>query len=230
METQEMIDYIAQSKKRTLIKAYVSCKTPIAFPKAKVFGASSMLVIGDYEDIVPILEAHKQDIETMEVETYCRNSALSLLDITHLSARIEPGAIIRSHVTIEDHAVIMMGAIINIGAHIGAYTMIDMGAVIGGRAYVGRHCHIGAGAVLAGVIEPASAKEVIVEDDVMIGANAVVLEGIRIGKGAIVAAGAIVIEDVAENSVVGGVPARLIKQKDEQTEQKTQIIEALRQI
>ena len=43
METQEMIDYIAQSKKRTLIKAYVSCKTPIAFPKAKVFGASSIL-------------------------------------------------------------------------------------------------------------------------------------------------------------------------------------------
>ncbi len=44
--------------------------------------------------------------------------------------------------------------------------MIDMGAILGGRAIVGKNCHIGAGAVLAGVIEPASAKPVMVEDGV----------------------------------------------------------------
>lgn len=230
METQAIIDYIATAEKHTPIKAYVRCQTPIAFPKAKVFGSNSMIVIGDYEDIVPILEAHKQEIEEMEIEAYCRNSAVPLLDVSRLNARIEPGAIIRDHVTIEDHAVIMMGAIINIGAHIGAYSMIDMGAVIGGRAYVGKRCHIGAGAVLAGVIEPASAKEVVIEDDVVIGANAVVLEGVRIGKGSVVAAGAVVIEDVQENRVVAGIPARLIKPKDEKTERKTQIIEALRRL
>ena len=59
-----------------------------------------------------------------------------------------------------------MGAVINIGAVIGPGTMIDMGAVLGGRATVGARCHIGANAVLAGVIEPASAKPVVVEDGV----------------------------------------------------------------
>ena len=77
----------------------------------------------------------------------------------------------------------MMGATINIGAVIGEGTMIDMNATLGGRATVGKNAHIGAGAVLAGVIEPPSAKPVIVEDDVLIGANVVVLEGVTIGKG-----------------------------------------------
>lgn len=124
----------------------------------------------------------------------------------------------------------MMGAVINIGSVIGDGTMIDMGVILGGRATVGKNCHIGAGAVLAGVIEPASATPVIVEDNVMIGANAVVLEGVRIGKGAVVAAGAIVIEDVPENSVVGGTPARVLKLMDEKTRSKTEIKQELRQL
>ncbi len=57
-----------------------------------------------------------------------------------------------------------------------------MGAVLGGRATVGKNCHIGAGTVLAGVIEPPSAQPVIIEDDVVIGANAVVLEGVVLEK------------------------------------------------
>ena len=81
---------------------------------------------------------------------------------------------------------------------------------------VGKNCHIGAGAVLAGVIEPASAVPVVVEDNVLIGANAVVIEGVRVGEGAVVAAGAVVIEDVPPHTVVAGTPARVIKKKDEQ--------------
>src|SRR5699024_2848364 len=98
---------------------------------------------------------------------------------------------------------------------IGEGTMIDMGAVLGGRATVGKNCHIGAGTVLAGVVEPASAQPVIVEDNVLIGANAVVLEGIRVGEGSVVAAGAIVIQDVEPYTVVAGTPAKKIKDIDE---------------
>ncbi|MBD5424040.1 MAG: 2,3,4,5-tetrahydropyridine-2,6-dicarboxylate N-acetyltransferase, partial [Allobaculum sp.] len=143
-------------------------------------------------------------------------------------ARIEPGAIIRDHVTIQKNAVIMMGAILNIGAEVGEGTMIDMGAILGGRAIVKNHCHIGAGAVLAGVVEPASAVPVIVEDNVLIGANAVIIEGVHVGKNAIVAAGAVVIEDVPENSVVAGCPAKIIKMKDEKAASKTAMVDALR--
>ena len=129
---------------------------------------------------------------------------------------------------IGEGAVIMMGAILNIGAVVGRGTMIDMGTVLGGRATVGDHCHIGAGTVLAGVVEPASATPVVVEDNVMIGANAVVLEGVRIGEGAVVAAGAVVTEDVPPNAVVAGTPARVIKMKDARTESKTALVDALR--
>ena len=162
------------------------------------------------------------------VENDCRNSAIPLLDTKQLNARIEPGAIIREKVEIGNNAVIMMGAVINIGAVIGDETMIDMGVVLGGRAIVGRRCHIGAGAVLAGVVEPASAEPVVVEDDVLIGANAVVIEGCRIGKGAVVAAGAVVTKDVAPNTVVAGVPARVLKIKDSKTADKTALIDGLR--
>ncbi|MDE7161372.1 MAG: hypothetical protein K2N65_01290, partial [Anaeroplasmataceae bacterium] len=97
-------------------------------------------------------------------------------------------------------------------------------------AIVGKNCHIGAGAVLAGVVEPASSQPVVVEDDVLIGANAVVIEGVRIGQGAVVAAGAVVTKDVAPNTVVGGVPAKVLKIKDEKTSSKTALIDALRSL
>lgn len=108
--------------------------------------------------------------------------------------------------------------------------MIDMNAVLGGRATVGKNCHIGAGAVLAGVIEPPSAKPVIVEDDVLIGANAVILEGVTVGKGAVVAAGAVVTDDVPPYTVVAGVPAKVLKTIDEKTRAKTEIKQELRQL
>jgi acetyltransferase-like isoleucine patch superfamily enzyme len=53
---------------------------------------------------------------------------------------------------------------------------------------------------------------VVIEDNVWIGLNATILKGVRIGKGAVVAAGAVVTKDVPEHTLVGGVPARILKQ------------------
>ena len=106
--------------------------------------------------------------------------------------------------------------------------MIDMGAILGARATVGKKAHIGAGAVLAGVLEPPSASPVIIEDHVLIGANAVVLEGVRVGEGAVVAAGSVVTEDVPAGAVVAGSPAKVIKMKDEKTASKTEFLDDLR--
>jgi acetyltransferase-like isoleucine patch superfamily enzyme len=84
--------------------------------------------------------------------------------------------------------------------------------------------------VLAGVIEPPSAKPVTVEDNVVIGANAVVLEGCTIGKGAVVAAGAVVVEDVPAGVVVAGVPARVIKDASDTAAEKIEIVDLLRKL
>ena len=231
MNAQEIIDYIANSEKKTPVKLYINTTGPVDFGSAKVFGSgNSFTVFGDWAELAPILEASRDKVTDYVVENDRRNSGVPLLDLKGVQARIEPGAIIREKVEIGQGAVIMMGAVINIGAVVGPGTMIDMGAVLGGRATVGARCHIGAGAVLAGVVEPASATPVVVEDGVLVGANAVVIEGVRVGKNAVVAAGAVVVEDVPENAVVAGCPARVVKIKDEKTEGKTALVDALRRL
>lgn len=231
MNAQEIIDYIAGSPKRTPVKLYVNLTGPVDFGPAKVFGeGKSRIVFGDWEELRPILEGNRERVADCVVENDRRNSGVPLLDLKDIPARIEPGAVIREKVTIGENAVILMGAVLNIGAVVGRRTMIDMGTILGGRATVGDDCHIGAGAVLAGVVEPASATPVVVEDRVLIGANAVVLEGVRIGAGAVVAAGAVVTEDVPPGAVVAGTPARIIKMKDEKTAGKTTLVDALRSL
>ncbi len=237
LTAQEIIAFIGNAEKKTNVKVTYKGHLNGTVPN-DVFnietGAANQThhygtLAGDWVKIEPLLSELTENQDYI-VEFDGRNSAVPMLDTRHLNARIEPGAIIRDQVEIGDGAVVMMGAIINIGAEIGEGTMIDMGAVLGGRATVGKHAHIGAGAVLAGVIEPASAEPVRIGDNVLVGANAVVIEGVQVGAGSVVAAGAIVTQDVPENVVVAGVPARIIKKIDKKTQQKTALEDALRNL
>lgn len=233
MDANEIISFIQNSQKATPVKVYVKGdleKIDFGGQIKTFINGKTGVVFGEWVEIEKVLNANKDKIEDYVIENDRRNSAIPLLDLKGVKARIEPGAIIRDQVEIGDNAVIMMGAVINIGAVIGEGTMIDMNATLGGRATVGKNCHIGAGAVLAGVIEPPSAKPVIIEDDVLIGANAVILEGVKVGKGAVVAAGAVVVEDVEPYTVVAGVPAKKIKDIDEKTKAKIEIKQELRQL
>ena len=227
----EIAAYIKNATKKTPVKALVKgAFVESDFEGCLLFsGYRYAIVYGESDLILAHLKRLNVDMSGVVFEVDRRNSAIPLLDIKELNARIEPGAIIRDHVHIGDNVVIMMGALINIGASIGDKTMIDMGAIVGARGTIGKNCHIGAGAVIAGVLEPPSKTPVIIEDDVLIGANAVVLEGVRVGQGSVVAAGAIVTEDVPAGVVVAGAPAKIIKTKDDKTASKTQILDDLRQ-
>lgn len=231
-DAYELAKYIKDAKKETPVKVYISGDLKIdKSDKYKVFGnEGSYILIGDYKTIMADVENLKPAIDDIHIEYDRRNSAIPLYNFLHAEARIEPGAIIRDMVTIEKNAVIMMGAVINIGAIVGEGSMVDMNAVIGARGTLGKNVHLGACSVVAGVLEPPSALPVIIEDDVMIGANSVILEGVRIGKGAVVAAGSVVTKDVEPGVVVGGSPARILKQKDEKTASKTKVMDDLRKL
>lgn len=233
MDSFEIIDRIAKSKKRTPVKVYLTGKlNDLNIPsECELLSDGKFGVFfGELEAFNQFIIDNKEKIKSYKLENDRRNSAIPLSDLTKFNARIEPGAIIRDLVEIGDNCVIMMGAVINIGAVIGERTMIDMNTVVGGRAIIGKDCHIGAGAVIAGVIEPPHALPVIIGDNVVMGANAVVLEGVKIGNGCVIAAGSVVIADVPDNSVVAGVPGKIIKTVDDKTKSKTQLVNALRNL
>lgn len=226
----ELAKYIKDAKKSTPLKAYINGALENSnFKNIEHFNSNELYILfGESNAIMDFIDENKTKIKNFKVEIDRRNSAIPLIDLKGINARIEPGAIIRDKAHIGNNAVIMMGAVINIGAEIGDETMIDMNAVIGARAKIGKRVHLGAGAVVAGVLEPPSKSPCIVEDGVVVGANAVILEGVKIGKGAVVAAGSVVVEDVQPNVVVAGTPAKIIKKVDEKTETKTEILDDLR--
>ena len=106
---------------------------------------------------------------------------------------------------------------------IGDYTRIGIHNTIIGPVTIGSHVNLAQGITITALNhnfedknkrideQGVSTKPVVIGDDVWIGANAVILPGVTIGKHAVVAAGAVVTTDVPENTVVGGVPAKVIK-------------------
>lgn len=226
----EIARYIKEAKKATPVKVYVDGDlSGNNFGSIEAYGSNGFYVLfGEGTEVSELILKNRDRIKKFKMEQDRRNSAIPLMDLLHIDARIEPGAIIRDKVTIGKNAVIMMGAVINIGAEIGEETMIDMNAVVGARGKLGKRVHLGAGAVVAGVLEPPSKSPSEIGDDVLIGANAVILEGIKVGSNSVVAAGAVVVEDVPEGVVVAGTPARIIKKVDNKTKDKTKLLDDLR--
>ena len=117
-----------------------------------------------------------------------------------------------------ERGVIMMPSYVNIGAYVGAGTMVDTWATVGSCAQIGKGVHLSGGVGIGGVLEPASARPVIVEDGAFVGSRAIVVEGVRIGREAVIGAGVVLtssvpILDVSGPEVIeyrGHVPARSV--------------------
>lgn len=109
------------------------------------------------------------------------------------SIRIVPGgSSIRDGSFVGSSVVIMPPAFINAGAYVDEGTMIDSHALVGSCAQVGKRVHLSAASQLGGVLEPIAARPVIVEDDVFIGGNCGIYEGVLIRSHSIIAAGVII--------------------------------------
>jgi len=106
--------------------------------------------------------------------------------------RIVPGGTtVRRGAFVDRGVVIMPPAFVNVGAFVGAGTMIDSHVLVGSCAQIGRGVHLSAGVQVGGVLEPAGALPVIVEDGAFVGGGAGIYEGTRIGSGAVIAPGVI---------------------------------------
>jgi 2,3,4,5-tetrahydropyridine-2,6-dicarboxylate N-succinyltransferase len=104
-----------------------------------------------------------------------------------LKVRAVPPATARYGCFMEE-GVVLMPSYVNIGAYVGAGTMVDTWATVGSCAQVGKHVHLSGGVGLGGVLEPASATPVIIEDGCFIGSRAIIVEGVRVEKEAVIAA------------------------------------------
>jgi 2,3,4,5-tetrahydropyridine-2-carboxylate N-succinyltransferase len=102
--------------------------------------------------------------------------------------RLAPPGAIRYGAFLEPGCVVMP-AYVNIGAYVGAGSLVDTWATVGSCAQIGRQVHLSGGVGIGGVLEPPQAAPVIVEDNAFIGSRCILVEGVRVGEGAVLAAG-----------------------------------------
>lgn len=105
-----------------------------------------------------------------------------------LGIRVVPHAIARYGAFVSA-GVILMPSYVNIGAYVDAGTMVDTWATVGSCAQIGKNVHLSGGVGIGGVLEPVQAAPVIIEDDCFIGSRCIVVEGVHVGKGAVLGAG-----------------------------------------
>jgi 2,3,4,5-tetrahydropyridine-2-carboxylate N-succinyltransferase len=131
--------------------------------------------------------------------------------------RVVPPGTVRRGAFLEPGA-IMMPSYVNIGAWVGAGSMVDTWATVGSCAQIGRGVHLSGGVGIGGVLEPPSARPVIVEDGCFVGSRAIIVEGVHVEAEAVIGAGVILtastaILDVSGPEVVeyrGRIPARSV--------------------
>jgi len=130
--------------------------------------------------------------------TWSSEEALAFVDraalppMTHHpdGVRVVPGGTsIRDGTYLGTGVVVMPPSYVNIGAWIGPGTMVDSHVLVGSCAQVGAGVHLSAGVLIGGVLEPPGARPVIVEDEAFIGAGCILLEGVLVQRGAVLAAG-----------------------------------------
>jgi len=129
-------------------------------------------------------------------------------DLAAAGVRAVPGSVVRRGAFLE-RGVVLMPSFVNIGARVGANTMVDTWATVGSCAQVGRGVHLSGGVGIGGVLEPPGARPVIVEDDCFVGSRAIVVEGVRVGRGAVLGANVVLTASTHVIDVRGEEPRTL---------------------
>lgn len=148
-------------------------------------------------------------METIEVGPFEFHDKMALkTGYEQLGVRVVPHAIARYGAYVSS-GVIMMPSYINIGAYVDAGTMVDTWATVGSCAQIGKNVHLSGGVGIGGVLEPLQAAPVIIEDNAFIGSRCIVVEGVRVGKEAVLGANVVLTKSTKIIDVTGDNPVEI---------------------
>ncbi len=145
-------------------------------------------------------------METIEVGPYEYHDKMALkTNYKALGVRVVPPAVARYGAFIAS-GVILMPSYVNIGAYVDSGTMVDTWATVGSCAQIGKNVHLSGGVGIGGVLEPLQAAPVIIEDGAFIGSRCIVVEGVRVGKEAVLGANVVLTKSTKIIDVTGDKP------------------------
>jgi 2,3,4,5-tetrahydropyridine-2,6-dicarboxylate N-succinyltransferase len=166
-------------------------------------------IVNEWVKKAVILYFPIRTMETIEVGPFEFHDKMALKkNYKELGVRVVPHAIARYGAFVA-RGVIMMPSYINIGAYVDEGTMVDTWATVGSCAQIGKNVHLSGGVGIGGVLEPLQAAPVIIEDNAFIGSRCIVVEGVRIGKEAVLGANVVLTQSTKIIDVTGLQPKEL---------------------
>lgn len=150
-----------------------------------------------------------QKMETHEVGIFEFHDKIPLKrNYAQKGVRVVPHAIAR-HGAYVSSGVIMMPSYVNIGAYVDEGTMVDTWATVGSCAQIGKNVHLSGGVGIGGVLEPLQAAPVIIEDNAFIGSRCIVVEGVKVGREAVLGANVVLTGSTKIIDVTGDSPIEI---------------------
>lgn len=162
--------------------------------------------VNDWVKKAVILYFPTRKMSTMEVGPFEFHDKMALkTNYASLGVRVVPHAVARYGAFLAKD-VIMMPSYVNIGAYVDSGTMVDTWATVGSCAQIGKHVHLSGGVGIGGVLEPVQAAPVIIEDNCFVGSRCIVVEGVRVGKEAVLGANVVLTQSTKIIDVTGPRP------------------------
>ncbi|MBC7776908.1 MAG: 2,3,4,5-tetrahydropyridine-2,6-dicarboxylate N-succinyltransferase [Phycisphaerae bacterium] len=147
-----------------------------------------------------------QEMQTIQVGPFEYHDKIPLKSgFAEKGVRVVPQAIARYGSFLEK-GVILMPSYVNIGAWVGSGTMVDTWATVGSCAQIGRNVHLAGGVGIGGVLEPPQATPTIIEDECFIGSRCIVVEGVHVGREAVLGANVVLTQSTHIIDVTGSEP------------------------
>jgi len=163
-------------------------------------------VVNEWIKKAVILYFPIQEMKTIELEPFEFHDKIALkTGYEKLGVRVVPHAIAR-YGSFLAKGVIMMPSYVNIGAFVDEGTMVDTWATVGSCAQIGKSVHLSGGVGIGGVLEPVQAAPVIIEDGCFIGSRCIVVEGVKVGKQAVLGANVVLTKSTKIIDVTGQSP------------------------